>query len=61
MTYDNIKSPQKPGSHPLFRRCIFEKTKGGNQIDLPSPSPRQASQWAHSAFLRLTQIMHLNH
>ena len=28
VTYDNIKSHEKPGFHPLFRRHIFRKTTG---------------------------------
>ena len=40
MTYDNIKSHQKPGFHPLFRRNIFRKTtKGGGRSKIdPFPS-----------------------
>ena len=34
--YDNIKSHKKAGFHPLCRRHIFQKTTGGDQIDLPS-------------------------
>ena len=29
MTYNNIKSHEKPGLYPLSRRCIFGKTKVG--------------------------------
>ena len=47
VTYDNIKSHKKQGFHPLFRRCIFEKTtrpqgeegEGVDQIDPPPPQP----------------------
>ena len=28
LTYDNIKSHEKPESHPFLRRCIFGKTQG---------------------------------
>ena len=27
--YDNIKSHEKPGFHPVFRRFGFQKTTGG--------------------------------
>ena len=37
VTYDNIKIHKKAGLHPLSRRCILEKTTGG-QID-PIPQP----------------------
>ena len=37
--YDNIKSHKKSEFHPLFRRYIFQKTTGGDQIKL-TPSPR---------------------
>ena len=29
VTYDNIKSHKKSGTHPLSRRYIFGKAKGG--------------------------------
>ena len=29
VTYDNIKSHEKPGLQPLSRRYIFEKNTGG--------------------------------
>ena len=32
--YDNFKSHQKPGFHPLLRRYNFQKTTGGGQIDV---------------------------
>ena len=35
MTYDNIKSPDTR-DHPLSRRCIFGKTKGGVKLIPPA-------------------------
>ena len=29
MPYDNIKSLEKPGFHPLLKRYIFSKNQGG--------------------------------
>ena len=38
VTYDNIKSRKKPGSHPLFRRNIFRKTTGRVELTTPAVS-----------------------
>ena len=44
VTYDNIKSHEKAGFQPFFRRYIFEKKyKGweeGDQIESPRPRCR---------------------
>ena len=43
VSYDNVKSHNKPGLHLLFRRYNFEKKKQwGGQID-PPPTPQPFS------------------